>query len=103
MRKSIKTINRVIRRLIATEPCPEIRWDDVVRIEAVGTDVLGAFEISLIITYRDDSDVKIFVHHKGYDEILESLSRRFPSIPRTWYDEMAQQSWHVESVLWERE
>jgi hypothetical protein len=103
MRKYIKAINRAIRRLTVTEPCPGIRWDDVVRIDALGTDVLGAFEISVTFVYTDNSEVTVFVHHKGYDEILESLPQRFPSIPLTWYDEMAEEPWHVERVLYERE
>ncbi|WP_150107606.1 hypothetical protein [Pedosphaera parvula] len=103
MRKSIKAINRAIRRLTATELCPTIRWDDILRIEALGTDAFGAFEISLTFIYADNSEVSIFVHHKGYDKILESLAERFPSIPSTWHDEMAQQPWHVERVLYERD
>ena len=40
---------------------------------------------------------------KGYDEIIESLPQRFPPIPPTWHDEMAEQPWHVERVLFSRD
>ncbi len=98
-----KRINRAIRKLTATEAAPAIRWPDVVRIDALGTDAIGPFEVSLTFTYADGSQATLFVHHTGYDEILDSLPQRFPSIRETWHDEMAEQPWHVERVLYSRE
>src|SRR6266496_1350355 len=78
------------------------RWRDVVRIEATGTDAFGAFEIWLTFHHSDGSEVVLTVQHRGYDKILESLPERFPSIVPDWYDRMAEQPWHVESVLYSR-
>jgi hypothetical protein len=97
-----KKIAKLARRHIGTKPCPEIRWDDVVRIEATGTDAFGAFEVWLTINQSDGSEVTLTVNHKGYDKILESLPQKFPSIPVDWHDRMAEQPWHVESVLYVR-
>jgi hypothetical protein len=103
MRSSIANrINEAVRRLTATEPRPNIRWDEVIRIEALGTDAISAFEISLTFTYKDGSETNVFVHHKGYDEIVESLPQRFPSIKPGWYKEMAAQPWHAERVLFSK-
>jgi len=94
---------KLARRHLGTQSCPEIRWDDVVRIAAHGTDALGVFEVSLDVLHRDGSEVKLSVEHRGYDRILESLPQRFPSLPAMWYDEMAQTPWDVARVLYLRE
>ena len=89
---------------MATDPCPDIRWQDVVRIKAWGHDTPTPFEIAVIFTYSDGTDDWLQVHQKGYDEIIESLPSRFPSISSTWYAEMWSQpcSW-VERVLYSRD
>jgi hypothetical protein len=97
-----KEIAKLAKRHIGTKPCPEIRWADVVRIEATGTDAFGAFEVWLTIYQSDGSEVTLTVNHKGYEKILESLPERLPSIPPDWHDRMAEQPWHVESVLYVR-
>jgi hypothetical protein len=96
-------INRLIRRVTATEPCPAIRWDSVVRIDAIGTDALGVFEISLVFTYRDGTEATLSVHHRGYDTVMDSLRERFPTIPSNWGEEMSRQPWHVERTLYSAE
>jgi hypothetical protein len=97
-------INKALRRLTATEACPEIRWDDVVRVEAWGHDTPTPFEIAVGFTYSDGTDVWLHVHHKGYDEIIESLPSRFPSIPPAWVAEMRSQPCSsVERVLYSRD
>jgi hypothetical protein len=95
-----EAINRLIRRITATEPCPEVRWDSVVRIDAIGTDAGGVFEVSLIFTYHDGTEDMVSVHHQGYDRVMDSLRERFPSIPPGWREEMSRQPWHVERVLY---
>ena len=95
-------INKTIRRLAATEPRPFIRWDEIIHIEALGTDVIGPFEVCLTFIYADGRETNLFVHHEGYDEIVESLTRRFPSINPGWYEEMAAQPWHIERVLYSK-
>jgi hypothetical protein len=95
-------IKKAIHQLAATEPCPDIRWDDVIRIEALGTDAIGPFEITVTFVYADEGETSLFVHHKGYDEIIDSLPRRFPSISPSWQDELAKQPWHVERTLYSR-
>lgn len=99
----LQKIEKLNRRLGATEPCPVIRWSDVVRIDAMGTDIFGPFEVYLRFIFSDASEVTVFPQHEGYDEIIESLRQRFSSIPPQWYAEMAQQPWHVERVLYSRE
>ena len=92
-------INRVIRGITATERCPQIRWDEVVRIEALGTDALGAFEVSLTFTHADGTEATVSVHHKGYDDVLRLMLEKFPTIPPAWFEELSEQPWHVERVL----
>ena len=84
-------------------PCPEIRWHDVVRIEAIGTDSFSSFQIWLTFTHSNGAEAKVTVETKGYWDIVDSLHTRFPSISPTWYDEMSKQPWHVESVLFSRD
>jgi hypothetical protein len=98
----LKKLKKLAGRHIGTEPCPEIRWQDVVRIEATGTDAFGAFEVWVMFHHSDGSEVVLTVRHRGYDRILESLPKRFPSLFPDWYERMAQQPWHVESVLYSR-
>jgi len=93
-------INRLIRQVTATEPCPAIRWDSVVRIDAIGTDALGVFEISLVFTYSDGTEAALSVHHRGYDTVMDSLRERFRSISPNWREEMGRQPWHVERMLY---
>ena len=96
-------VARFMQRLLPTKPCPEIRWQDVVRIEAMGTDAFSAFQIWLTFTHSDGTEVKVFIETKGYWDIVDSLHARFPSISPAWYDEMSQQQWHVEAVLYSRD
>src|SRR5688572_20533792 len=77
----------------------EIRWDDVVKIEALGTDAVGPFEVWLTFTHADGSTAVVFPHTPGYGDVLRIMLRRFPEIPPGWVDEMAEQPWHVERVL----
>jgi hypothetical protein len=97
-------VNEALRRLTATEPCPDIRWHDVVRIEAWGHDTPTPFEIAVGFTYSEGTDVWLHVHHKGYDEIIESLPSRFPSISPTWFSEMSSQPCsRIERVLYSQD
>jgi hypothetical protein len=98
----LETLKKLAGRHIGTQRCPEIRWQDVVRVEATGTDAFGAFEVWLTFQHSDGSEVVLTVQHRRYDKILESLPQRFPSILPGWYDRMAEQPWHVESVLYSR-
>jgi hypothetical protein len=84
-------INRFIRRVTATESRPEIRWSEVIRIEALGTDALGAFEVSITFIYESGAQATVSPHHKGYGAILDELPQRFPSMPSNWLVQMSQQ------------
>jgi hypothetical protein len=103
IRTMLQKLAKLGRRHIGTQPCPEIRWDEVVRILALGTDAFGAFEVSLFFFHSDGTEARLCVEHRGYDKILESLPERFPSIPPTWYDKMAETPWDVETVLYSRD
>src|SRR6185503_15330239 len=98
-RTVLQKLRRIAREPIFPRPCPEIRWHDVVRIEAMGTDAFSAFQIWLTFIYSDGTQAEVAVEMKGYWDIVESLRTRFPSIPPTLYEEMAEQPWHVERVL----
>ena len=95
-------IAKFMQRFSATEPCPEIRWQDIIRIEAMGTDAFSAFQIWLTFTHSDGIKAEITIETKGYWDIVESLHTRLPSISPTWYDEMSEQHWHIEKVLFSR-
>lgn len=88
---------------IGTQPCPEICWDKVVRIVAIGTDAIGSFEVSLFFYHSDGTRVRLFTEHQGYTKILDSLSERFPSIQSTWRNEMAETPWGAERVLYSQQ
>lgn len=96
-------VAKFMQRFSATKPCPEIRWQDVVRIEAMGTDAFSAFQIWLTFTHSDSSEEQVAIETKGYWDIVESLHTRFPSISPTWYDEMSEQPWHVKRVLFSQD
>ncbi|HWQ90235.1 MAG TPA: hypothetical protein VN673_01095 [Clostridia bacterium] len=87
----------------ATEPAPQVRWEDLVRIDAMGTDAFSAFQIWLTFTYRDGTKLQVTVEMKGYWDIVDSLHTRLPSISPTWYEEMAARPWHTEEVLYTRD
>lgn len=95
-------IAKFMQRFSATKPCPEIRWQDVVRIEAMGTDAFSAFQIWLTFKHSDGTEARVAIETEGYWDIVESLHTRFPSIRSTWYDEMSEEQWHVERVLFSR-
>ena len=90
------------RRNIGSVPCPEIRWDDVERIEASGMDMDGVFEVTLIIFHADGTEVTLTNWHRGHDSILETLSLRYPTIPPDWFDQMAAAPGHVYKTLYSR-
>ncbi len=73
------------------------------RVFAMGTDAFSAFQIWLTFTYADGKTEQVVVEMKGYWDIVESLHTHVPSIPPTWYDEMAKQPWHVERLLYARD
>jgi hypothetical protein len=86
---------------------PDIRWNEIVRIEAFGTDVVSAFAVMITFHYSDGGQNTIQPEHKGYYETIESLDEHFPSIPADWLEEMqaAHKEWpcDVERVLYSRE
>lgn len=96
-------INRFIRKITATERRPRIRWKDIVRLEAIGTDALGPFEVSVTFIYEEGTQTTVAPHHKGYDQILGALPKRIRQIHPDWLDQMRAQPWHVESVLYSRD
>ena len=98
------TLRRLDRLFGVKEPCPEIRWDEVVRIDATGFDAIGPFEIAVSFVHADGSEVTVCTHHRCYREIVATLHQRFPTIPATWYEDMmAHPDWHVERVLYSRD
>ena len=102
---SARSAAAVLHRLSATtQPCPKIRWEDVVRIEALGHDAIGPYEICVTFTHADGTQATVFVHTRGYLDVVTSLHQRFPSIPPDWYDDMmAHPDWHVERLLYARD
>jgi len=92
-------VNKFLNRLLPGLRCPVIRWDDVVRIEALGTDAISAFAVSLTFCYCDGTSTTVHPEHKGSFDLIEPLHDRFPSIPPDWYDQMSKQPWHVERVF----
>ena len=94
---------KFMHQFSATLPCPEIRWEEIVRIEAMGTDAFGPFEIWLTFTHADGGQAEVAIETKGYWDIVESIHSRFPSVSPAWYEEMAEQPWHVERVLYSRD
>ena len=81
-------INKIIGYTITAEKRPEIRWNDIVRIEAFGTDVVSAFAIMVTFFYHDGTKTAVHPEQKGYYQIVESLDERFPSIPDDWFAKM---------------
>jgi hypothetical protein len=99
--KTPERINRFLRNATASEPEPCIRWKNIVRVEALATDLLGSCEVSVTFHYSDASAFTLFVHHKGYDTMLEKLLTEFPCINPNWYDELCRnEPWHTERVLY---
>jgi hypothetical protein len=95
--------NRMIDRLRGRQPCPEIRWEEVVRIEAMGFDAIGPFEIAVTFEHADGSEETVYTHTEGYERIVASLAERFPGISPGWYEEMmSHPDWHVERVLYSK-
>jgi hypothetical protein len=107
MRKSrLYRVNKFLGQMITGGKCPEIRWSDIVRIEAFGTGVVSAFAIVVTFHYSDGSQVNIHPEQKGYYGIVELLDGRFPSISPGWFEEMqkAGEDWpDVERVLYSTE
>jgi hypothetical protein len=96
-------LNKFLGQTITGEKCPEIRWSDIVRVEAFGTEAVSAFAIMVTFHYSDGSDVSVHLEQKGYYDIIESLDQRFPSISPEWFDEMqtAGKDWpDVDRVLY---
>src|SRR5262249_8877827 len=96
-------VNKFLGRFASVGKCPKIRWDDIVRIEAFGSDVVSAFAIVVTFCYNDETREEIHPEQGGYYKIVESLDERFPSISPEWFEEMqkAGKDWpDVERVLY---
>lgn len=102
-RTILQKVARVLREPIFARPCPNIRWRDVVRIEAMGTDAFSPFQIWLTFIYSDGDHAEVAVEMEGYWDIVESLHTKFPSISPTWYKEMSKEPWHVERILYSKD
>ena len=104
MKKSrLYRVNKFLGQTLTGGKCPEIRWNDIVRIEAFGTDAVSAFAIMVIFHYADGSEDSVHPEQKGYYDIIESLDERFPTISLEWFEEMqkAGKDWpDVERVLY---
>ena len=88
------------------EKLPDIRWNEVVRIDAFGTDAVSAFAIVVTFHYRDGSLVAIHPEQKGHYGIVESIEKKLPSVSSDWFDEMQEAGidWpDVERVLYSAE
>ena len=97
------TLNKLNQLFGVTRRCPEIRWDDVVRIEATGFDAIGPFEVAVTFIHSDGGEATVCVDHEGYDDLVLTLHQRFRTISPTWYDDMlSRPDWHVERVLYTR-
>jgi hypothetical protein len=82
----------------------DIRWAEVVKIEAVGFDAIGPYEICVNFTHADGTWVPIYVHTPGYKQLVRNLHQRFPTISADWYERMmGNPDWHVEQALYERD
>ena len=98
-------VNKFLGQLITGGKCPEVLWDKVLRMEAFGTDVISAFAIVVTFRYADGTELAVHPEQGHYYEIIESLDRRFPSIPSGWFEEMkalSKEPFDVERVLYSR-
>jgi len=84
------------------KPGSEVRWEDVVRVVALGTDALGPFQISVTFTHDDGEELTIFKHHAGYQEMIQCLPEKFSSISPDWYQD-AKGPGHIRRLLYARE
>ncbi len=85
-----KFLEKTIGRPIAGS-CPKIQWEEIIRIEAFGTDAVSAFAIVVTFNYEDGSKVSLHPEQRGYYEIIESLDGRFAGISPDWFEEMRQE------------
>jgi hypothetical protein len=102
-RTRLYRVNKFLGQMITGEKCPDIRWNEVVRIEAFGTDAVSAFAIMVTFFYSDGSKVSVHPEQKGYYDVIETLDQRYPSISQDWFQEMqaAGKDWpDVERVLY---
>ena len=81
-------VNKFLGQMITGEKCPEIRWDDIVRIEAFGTDAVSAFAIMVTFHYSDGNKVSVHPEQRGYYNVIEAVDQRFPSVPADWFEGM---------------
>lgn len=102
-RTVMQKLARLAQQPVFGPSCPEIRWQDVVRIEAMGTDAFSPFQVWLTFIYGDGKEAQVAAEMKGYWDVVDSLHERFPSILPDWYARMAKTPWHVEAVLFERD
>ena len=95
--------NKFLGQMITGEACGQIRWDDIERIEAFGTDAVSAFAIMVTFHYTDSSKVSVHPEQRGYYDVIEALDQRFPSISPDWFEEIqtAHDDWRdVHRVLY---
>ena len=102
-RNLLHRISKLLLMNIPTEPAPDIRWPEVVRIEATGTDAFGPFRVWLSFFHEDCTEATLFAESRGYDKIVESLHLWYPTVPPDWYDQMQKTPWHAERLLYVRD
>lgn len=79
-----------------------VDWDRVVRVQALGTDTFGPFEIWINVTMDDGVWYAFYPFTPGYQELVDDLPRRFPDLNPDWQDEMAETPWHVDRLIYAR-
>jgi len=58
-------VNKFLAQTITGEKCPQIRWEDIARVEAFGTDAVSAFAIMVTFHHADGSKVSVHPEQRG--------------------------------------
>jgi hypothetical protein len=77
-----------------------VDWNRVIRVEALGTDTFGPFELWINVTTEDGVMHAYYPFTPGYKKLIEELPRRFPHLEPDWKEAMAETPWHVERLIY---
>ena len=89
--------------LFVDEKLTKINWDEINKLTAYKIDLITIDEISLFVEAENGKQFEINESLKGWNRFNQKLVEKFPSINKTWQEEIVYPAFErKETVLYNR-